>query len=62
LRPASIDARTRYGHYLPQQLEESASILALKDIGLPLADIRNLTSKAASKKNRRDLGPISREN
>jgi DNA-binding transcriptional MerR regulator len=29
LRPAAVDPRTRYRLYLPQQLEELASILAL---------------------------------
>jgi DNA-binding transcriptional MerR regulator len=48
LRPASIDPRTRYRFYLSQQLEELASILALKEIGVPLAEVRRLTRKAAS--------------
>jgi len=48
LRPTSIDPRTRYRFYLPQQLVELASILALKEIGVPLAEVRNLTRKAGS--------------
>jgi DNA-binding transcriptional MerR regulator len=48
LRPASIDARTRYRLYLPQQLEELASILALKEMGVPLAMVRKLIGKAGS--------------
>ena len=42
LRPASVDSRTGYRHYLPQQLEQLASILALKNLGVSLADVRNL--------------------
>src|SRR5215469_14733707 len=48
LRPASVDPRTRYRFYLAQQLEDLASILALKEIGVPLAEVRNLTRKAAA--------------
>jgi DNA-binding transcriptional MerR regulator len=48
LRPASVDPRTRYRRYLPQQLEELASILALKSLGVPLARLRDLTGKRAS--------------
>jgi DNA-binding transcriptional MerR regulator len=47
LRPASINPRTRYRFYLPQQLEELASIVALKEIGVPLAEVRNLTRKTS---------------
>lgn len=53
LRPASTDPRTRYRYYLPQQLEELASIIALKDIGLSLAQVRNLIRKAGSNEDRR---------
>jgi DNA-binding transcriptional MerR regulator len=55
LRPASVDPRTRYRHYLPQQLEELAAILALKDLGISLSDIRTLTGRASSGKNLRRL-------
>lgn len=55
LRPASVDARTGYRHYRPQQLEELASILALKSLGVSLADVRNLLPGAASGKDRQDL-------
>jgi DNA-binding transcriptional MerR regulator len=48
LRPASTDPRTRYRLYLPQQLEELASILALKEMGVPLAQVRNLIARAGS--------------
>jgi DNA-binding transcriptional MerR regulator len=55
LRPASIDPRTRYRLYLPQQLEELASILALKDVGASLTEVRNLTNKAGSNQERREI-------
>jgi DNA-binding transcriptional MerR regulator len=55
LRPASIDPRTRYRLYLPQQLEELASILAFKDVGASLTEVRNLTNKAGSNKERREI-------
>ena len=56
LRPASVDPRTRYRFYLPQQLEELASILALKEIGVPLADVRRFTQKAgAAAADRREI-------
>ena len=55
LRPASIDPRTRYRYYLPRQLEELGSIIALKDIGLSLAEVRNLIRKAGSNEDRRQM-------
>jgi DNA-binding transcriptional MerR regulator len=55
LRPASVDPRTGYRHYRAQQLEELASILALKSLGVPLADVRNLLKKAGSNQDRRHL-------
>jgi len=48
LRPASVDPRTGYRLYVSQQLEELAAILALKDIGLPLVEVRHLIKKAES--------------
>lgn len=48
LRPASVDPRTRYRHYVSRQLQELASILALKEIGVPLAEVRRLTRKGDS--------------
>lgn len=53
LRPASVDPRTGYRHYLPQQLEELASILALKSLGMPLAQVRELTAKRRSAADRK---------
>jgi DNA-binding transcriptional MerR regulator len=55
LRPASVDSRTGYRHYRPQQLEELASILALKNLGVSLADVRQLKSAASSGTSRREL-------
>jgi DNA-binding transcriptional MerR regulator len=55
LRPASVDARTGYRRYRSQQLEELASILVLKSLGLSLGDVRNQISKAGSAKDRREL-------
>jgi DNA-binding transcriptional MerR regulator len=52
LPPASTDPRTGYRFYLPQQLCELASIVALKELGLPLAQLRNLTRKAPGKQRR----------
>jgi DNA-binding transcriptional MerR regulator len=62
LRPAAVDPRTRYRLYLPQQLEELASILALKDVGASLTEVRNLTNKAGSNQERREiLGELKKE-
>ena len=55
LRPASVDSRTGYRHYLPQQLEELASILALKNLGVSLAKLRELTARKASAADRRSI-------
>src|SRR6266849_3514514 len=55
VRPASVDSRTRYRHYLPHQLEELASILALKDLGVSLADVRNFILRTGSSNDRREL-------
>lgn len=48
LPPAWVDPMTRYRRYLPEQLEQLASIVALKDLGVTLAEIRNLMGKAGS--------------
>jgi len=45
LRPAGVDPRTRYRLYSPQQLQELASILAMKNLGISLAQVRELTAK-----------------
>src|SRR5260370_25763778 len=44
LRPASVDPRTGYRRYLPQQLGDLASILALKNLGMSLAQVRDLAA------------------
>jgi DNA-binding transcriptional MerR regulator len=54
-RPASVDPRTGYRHYRTQQLEELASILALKSLGVTLADVRSLIGQARSARDRRSL-------
>jgi DNA-binding transcriptional MerR regulator len=46
LRPTRVDPRTRYRFYLPEQLEELAAIVELKDAGASLADIRRLKERA----------------
>src|SRR5215469_7142950 len=55
LRPASVDPRTRYRLYSSHQLEELASILALKNLGISLAQVRELTEKRGSTANRRTI-------
>lgn len=47
LRPAGTDPRTRYRFYLPEQLRDLASILALKDLGASLQEIRHLAKSRA---------------
>jgi DNA-binding transcriptional MerR regulator len=55
LRPAIIDPRTRYRMYVPEQLQELAAILALKEVGVSLAEVRKLTGKNRSSKDRRQV-------
>jgi DNA-binding transcriptional MerR regulator len=55
LRPASVDSRTGYRHYRAEQLEELASILALKSLGVPLAEVRDQLGRSRSGKHRREL-------
>ena len=55
LRPASVDPRTGYRHYLPQQLEELATVLALKNLGVSLSKLRELTRKKGSAAERRSI-------
>lgn len=54
-RPASVDPRTGYRHYLPQQLEDLASILALRNLGVSLAKLRELTARRASAADRSSI-------
>ena len=55
LQPASVDSRTGYRHYQPQQLEDLASILALKSLGVSLAQVRELMAKRSSTNERRTV-------
>jgi len=55
LRPAAVDSRTRYRGYTASQLRELSSILALRDLGLSLVEIRAFVSRAGSSANRRAL-------
>lgn len=52
LRPVSVDPRTRYRFYSPEQLEDLASIVALKSLGVSLAQVRTLVSKGRSQTER----------
>ena len=53
LRPASVDSRTGYRLYLPQQLEDLASILALRNLGVSLAQVRELIARKGTAVDRR---------
>src|ERR1700743_1323745 len=53
LRPAAVNPRTRYRHYLPEQLNDLAAIVALKDLGLSLANIHSAIDKSGSHHDRR---------
>jgi DNA-binding transcriptional MerR regulator len=55
LNPASVDPRTGYRFYLPNQLQELASIVALKELGVPLARVRDLIRRPQSGKLRRQV-------
>jgi DNA-binding transcriptional MerR regulator len=55
LRPAAVDARTRYRCYGVGQLRELSSILALRDLGLSLPEIRSFISRIGSGAERRAL-------
>jgi DNA-binding transcriptional MerR regulator len=46
-RPAWVDAGTGYRAYSPAQLPELRRIVALRDLGVPLADIRALLDGGA---------------
>ena len=55
LRPASVDARTRYRCYAATQLCDLASILALRDLGLSLPEIRAFLGRSGKLSDRRAL-------
>ena len=50
LRPAAVDARTHYRLYTSGQLRELSSILALRDLGLSLREIRVFVSSSADRR------------
>jgi DNA-binding transcriptional MerR regulator len=47
-RPDKVDPRTGYRYYLPRQLEDLATIVALKNLGVSLAQVREWTVKKGS--------------
>jgi len=55
LRPASVDPHTGYRRYAPEQLEQMASILALKSLGVPLAQLSEFTAKRGASAKRRAI-------
>jgi len=55
LKPASVDPRTQYRGYESGQLERLTTILALKDLGATLADIRRVISTHEPEPHRRRL-------
>lgn len=55
LRPAAVDARTRYRCYATAQLRELSWILALRDLGLSLPEIRAFVTRTGSRADRRAL-------
>lgn len=55
LRPASVNPLTGYRSYLPAQLEELAAILALRELGVSLAEIGAMKRKAGTGAGRSEL-------
>jgi DNA-binding transcriptional MerR regulator len=55
LRPAAVDARTHYRCYAATQLRDLASILALRDLGLSLPEIRAFLARSSTRSGRRSL-------
>src|SRR5215469_9945045 len=55
LRPAAVDARTRYRCYMATQLRDLASILALRDLGFSLSEIRAFLGRSGTPSDRRSL-------
>jgi DNA-binding transcriptional MerR regulator len=65
-RPAWVDRSSGYRYYTPAQLPELRRILALRDVGMSLADIRALITgggdlKAALERRRGELEQARRE-
>jgi DNA-binding transcriptional MerR regulator len=55
LQPVHVDPRTRYRLYAPEQLREVDAILALKDLGASLEDMRDVAKRDSSSIERRRL-------
>ncbi|MET0658679.1 MAG: MerR family transcriptional regulator [Steroidobacteraceae bacterium] len=55
LKPAHVDARTRYRFYKPEQLRDLAAIRALQDLGASLEDIRGVIRHPQGEERRRLL-------
>jgi DNA-binding transcriptional MerR regulator len=58
LRPAGVDPRTNYRRYVPQQLEELAAILSLREMGASLAEIRALRRSGSNAERRKILDTL----
>ncbi len=58
LRPASVDARTRYRYYDASQLKELGAIHSLQDLGASLQDIRRVLRHAGEGERRRLLSKL----
>lgn len=61
LTPASVDARTRYRRYAPEQLPQLAAILALRELGIPLAEVKPLVRRRGDASARRSVLERARE-
>ena len=55
LQPASVDPRTQYRLYIPDQLRELATILALKELGASLQDVKRLFMHGESRREQLEL-------
>jgi len=55
LKPAEVDARSRYRFYAAAQLQDLAAIRALKELGASLEDIRAVIGRACPARERREL-------
>jgi DNA-binding transcriptional MerR regulator len=55
LQPAAVDPRTQYRFYGPDQLPELATILALKELGASLQEVRRLFHRGESRREQLEL-------
>lgn len=55
LTPSAVDARTQYRLYASRQLQDVATIRALKSLGASLNDIRRVSGKQESRRERAEL-------